>query len=232
LDLGRDISGECALPAEQRELPSSAAFRAQVAEAPVAAFNPVALRERAKQVVDDAAPVGELVRPARWWSRALAASVAMAAAAFLVVRQLPPEPVNRVKGEVSLDYLVLRDGVAVPGQALGSVAAGDAVQFVYSTPGESLAIIGVDGGGVVKRYYPEEGELPLAIAAGQRMVLEGSLLLDDAPGPEVFVASFGETDVGDLVALVREAFEAGGVASLLALDDARPDLVVRVLEKE
>jgi hypothetical protein len=70
----------------------------------------------------------------------------------------------------------------------------------------------------------------VAIEPGDH-VLSGSVQLDDAPGPEVFVAAFDGASARELAELVATAFEAGGVEALQELDEARADLAILVLEK-
>ena len=69
--------------------------------------------------------------------------------------------------------------------------AGDWVQFRYVAQGRThLFIVSVDDDGIVTPLYPEhEGESVTVQPAG-RHVLEGSVILDDAIGPERFYAFF------------------------------------------
>ncbi len=91
-----------------------------------------------------------------------------------------------------------------------------------------------DGGGAVSLYYPERGDEPVAIDPYGRRVLEGSIVLDDAPGPEVFIAVFGADSAGDVLdeleaiygeegwrGLLAWAREDAGVDALLVEKDAR-----------
>ncbi len=163
--------------------------------------------------------------------RAWAATAMVVAGVALVVALLPREPVpdrthdpihaNRFKGEVSLDVYALQgdEVVAVtPGQPL---QPGDRIQFTYTSgPLNHLVLVGVDGTGVISRYYPDEGSLSQPVVPGSEMILEDSLVLDDAPGPEVFVAVFSDQplDVTDVERATREALERSGPGESLDVE--------------
>ncbi len=106
------------------------------------------------------------------------------------------------------------------------------IQFTYRGTSDHLVLVGVDGRGSVVAYYPDEGERPVSVIPGERHVLDGSILLDDAPGPELFLAYFGEAPVSDVVELVRDEFQNGGVQAVVALDAGRADIALLVLDKE
>ena len=138
--------------------------------------------------------------------RGWATAAMVVAGIALVVALLPREPApdrthdpihaNRFKGEVSLDVYALRGDAVVevpPGQVL---QPGDRIQFTYTSgPLNHLVLVGVDGNGVISRYYPDAGTHSQSVVPGSEMILEDSLVLDDAPGPEVFVAVFSDEPV-------------------------------------
>ena len=171
----------------------------------------------------------------RTWAAAAMAVAAVALVVSLMPRPTEPGPepigagftdpvsLNRLKGEVSLDMYALRDGAVVevePGEAL---QPGDRIQFAYTSgPLNNLVLVGVDGRGVISRYYPDQGAESLAVVPGAEVVLEDSLVLDDAPGPEVFVAVFSDRPL-DVLEVEQAALEAlargqGDPRTLLGLD--------------
>ncbi len=154
----------------------------------------------------------------RTW--AAAAMVVAAVALVVALRPTPPAPtpdrsgpldpvsLNRLKGVVSLEMYALRDGAVVEVAAGEALRPGDRIQFAYTSgPLNNLVLVGVDGRGVISRYYPDEGGLSLEVVPGSEVVLEDSLVLDDAPGPEVFVAVFSDRSL-DVLAVERAAHDA------------------------
>ena len=158
----------------------------------------------------------------RTWAAAAMAVAAVALAVALLPRSPDPEPItggladpvslNRLKGEVSLDMYALRDGAVVEVETGETLKPGDRIQFAYTSgPLNNLVLVGVDGRGVISRYYPDQGAESQAVVPGAEVVLEDSLVLDDAPGPEVFVAVFSDRplDVLDVEQAAREALAQG-----------------------
>jgi hypothetical protein len=219
------------------------ALQAEIAATPVPPFDFDAITARAFTVSDPPPPSLDLGAPAsarsqpsrrsavRWFGVALAA-----AAALLVMLKLPGDPEgNRVKGEVDLGFYVLRDGAPYPGDPSLPVRSGDRLQFTYmSGAADRMVLVGLDGTGRAQTFYPDDGDPPVLITPGQRHVLPGSILLDDAEGPEVFVAGFG--DAGLDAAAVRSEAEAtwreGGVDGLKAWAEREPAIAILVLEKD
>jgi hypothetical protein len=240
--LARALTGEAPPPpGAEAEL---AAFAAEVEAHPPPPLDLDALRARAaalsaSEVEEAVAPrplpatQGELVplfrRVAPW-----AGPLAALAAALLFFIQ-PFQPADRagvrLKGEAHLGFDVSRDGHAFPGAPDTVVEAGDRIRFSYGSAGaETLVIVGVDATGTVQTYWPDEGDEAVAIPPGDHL-LPGSVQLDDAPGPEVFVAAFDGADAEEVAELVRRAWTEGGVKGLRGLDEARADIAALVLEK-
>lgn len=229
LQLDRHATGETSLDVSDVSDPAAAAHLAAVEaeKVRVAPFDFAAISARAATLEKAREP-----RAAnRSWALWLVPVLAIAAALLLVVR--PPEPSNRTKGLADLDFLVLQNGQAVLGDPDGTYREGDRLQFAYRSAGQDrLLLLSVDGTGYVTVYYPDAGEAPVAIVPGERHVLDGSIILDDAPGPEVFVAFFGERWTRSLAReTVERAFAEGGPDALLALEED-PDVAVLALEKE
>jgi len=159
-----------------------------------------------------------LARPALGYT-ALAA-VAAAAVVLAVVQpwRAPVEPDEgvapgtRIKGAVALDLYALQGGDVVEAEPGVVLRPGDRIQFTYTSgPLDHLIVLGVDGRGTLSRYYPDHGAGSLAVTPGARMVLEDSLVLDDAPGPEVFVAIFSDDplQVAEVEVAIQDALAAG-----------------------
>lgn len=224
LQLGQHRSGETSVDVSH---PESSRYLAELDDTSLPRFD-------FDDVVARSFRAGADPKPAPAWRRALwiAPFVAMAAALLLVAR--PPE--NRLKGDVDLDFYVLRDGQAFPGDPSLPVRPGDRLQFTYRAGmADQMVVLGVDGTGNFTQFYPDEGDAPVAVIPGERHVLEGSILLDDAPGPEVFVAFFGEDGaipVADAREMAQTAWDAEGIDGLTALAEDEGNIALLVLEKE
>jgi hypothetical protein len=218
LTLAREATGE--LPAS----PDTADFRAELEaeKARVPAFDFDALSRRAGE--DNVVPL----RPVWRWAVPL---LAVAAAVALFVRG-GGEP-NRIKGSADLGFYLERDGQVLPGDATATFREGDRIQFTYRAPYGSLVLLSLDGDGRVSLYYPDHGDAGVPILPGDRHVLEGSVILDDARGPEVFLGFFGDAwDVASARRAAEDAFEDGGAEGLRALDLEYEDVALLALDKE
>ena len=231
LELGRQLTGELPQTFAGDERLDAFARAIEASRPALPAFDLEVLRAAAERLEDDdrqpVAPTPAEKKP--WWRAWTLALVPLAAAALaLFMVQLPDPSNNRTKGDADLDFFVLQDGEARPGVDGERVRPGDRVQFSYRAEGpDTLVIIGVDGAGTVTVFYPDRGDRPEAIEPFGRRVLEGSIELDDAPGPEVFVGVFGVEDVEEALTLVETAYDSDGWSGLTALarDDADIDLV-------
>ncbi len=233
LGIGRDLAGEAPLPPSLAEHPATLSWRAEVASTQPPPLDIAALRARAERISDDAPtpPPGQVVSLFRRVAPWLAGGLALAAALLLIVKP-PPRNGIRVKGDTELGFAVLRDGQTFEGAEDVDVRAGDRLRFSYRAGVyDTLVLVGVDGTGTVQTYWPEEGSIPFAITPGERQLLDGSIQLDDAPGPEIFVASFSGVDADGVRAEVSAAYEASGVDGVVALGAARPDIAILVLDK-
>lgn len=220
LDQGRRLSGEQSGPVDP-------AYAEAIAAEVVEPFDFVAIRARAARIEDPpSAPA-----PAPWWRKAWIALPILAAAALLVTF-LPTES-ERVKGTVDLSFYVLDGDRAVLGDATATFRAGDRLQFSYLAGGYTeLILLSIDGTGSVSSWYPAEGEEGVPVTPGGRHVLEGSIVLDEAPGPEVFLAFFGEWSRGEAESEARAYWDRGGVDALRGLAEEDPTIVALALRKE
>lgn len=232
LDLGRHVAGETSIDVSSDE---SQAYIESIHDTSVAAFDHDAIAARAFQL-EDAGSAPSLGGAPRWTRRVvgIVSALAIAALLFLVVR--PPPPHHHLKGSTNLDFYVLRDGQTYPGDPSLAVRQGDRIQFTYrSGDADHMVLVGVDGTGRFEQFYPDEGASSVAVVPGERHVLDGSILLDDAPGPEVFIAFFGdetELDVGRALDRAEAAWKDDGADGLAALAENDANVAVLVLEKE
>jgi hypothetical protein len=143
----------------------------------------------------------QLDRPERprlaWWaSRPL-----QLAAAFVLLVALVPlgraflsdPPRNREKGSATLEMFV-KDAAGVREGTEGMrLREGDQVQFRYRALGRRyLFVVSVDGRGVISPLYPDSETTSIEVRPDGLHTLEGSVILDDAVGPERFLAVFSD----------------------------------------
>lgn len=220
LELARQLTGEA--PPTPAHAAQRAELQAELQQVTVAPFDMAILQAHAARL-DDPRPAP---RPARRWAWLLLPLLASFALFFV----RPPDE-NRIKGETDLDFYVLRDGEVYPGDPEQPVRSGDRIQFTYRAgQHDGLVLLSVDGTGALTVFYPPAGNAPMEVIPGERRVLQGSILLDDAPGPEVFLAFFG-TSVTEARAVANQTFTAEGVDGLVELDRS-PDVSILVLKKE
>lgn len=232
LALGRHATGEAVV---DTSAPTSQAFLAalEAERARVEPFDFEVLRARAARL--DERPTAAPAPATPWWRRVwFAVPVLAVAAAAVVALRVPTErPTHVLKGsEGDLGFYVLRDGQVYPGDTDAVFRAGDRLQFTYRTPHSRLVLLSVDGDGHFTLFYPEAGEAGVPVTPGDRHVLDGSLILDDAPGPEVFLGFFGDDwTVSRARDAALRAWEAGGTDALVRLADD-PTVSALALERE
>lgn len=109
------------------------------------------------------------------------------------------------------------------------VGAGDVLGFrVDPGANRSVVLLSVDGDGVISIYYPETGDAPEPVDGPTE--LPGSITLDDAPGPEVFVAMFGRP-VPVVRAGLERAWQTGGMEAVVKWASERGDADVAVVNR-
>lgn len=202
------------------------AARAYLAEldAARAALPPLdleALRSRAARPLVAAPEIPEPAnRSLRLWFPLLVAALIVVALAPRALRTttIPEDPVTeptiRVRGEGALLLFHLEGErlVAYDGRALG---AGDAIGFQVRPGGyEGVVLLSLDAEGEASLLYPEVGAAPEPIDGDGRTVpLPGTIVLDDAPGPELFVAIFDQR-VPEALAEAADRYGAGGAEAV------------------
>ncbi len=237
LDLGQMATGE----RDRVESPALAAFEAELGEAREAmpAFDMAILRAASHRVEDGERPSLDLfdggTEQLVWWRSWILIPLASVALLFFMTITPPNDLENRLKGpgDTDLSFYLLRRGRILPGIEKAPLRAGDKIQFTYRADVyETLVLINVDGNGEFTVFHPESGDEPVPVLPGSRRVLEGSILLDDAPGPETYVAVFDPGSVEGAMELVRTTYEAGGHGALEALETTDPAVAIVVIDKK
>jgi hypothetical protein len=92
------------------------------------------------------------------------------------------------------------------------LAAGDALRFVLSPTGLPYVLIAsIDGAGQANIYYPFHGETSIEVDPEGTVSVPGSIVLDQAPGPErIFVLHSGKPIRAQTVRDVLAKVAAGG----------------------
>ncbi len=156
----------------------------------------------------------------------LAVCVPLLAVVVFVPRFLPQDGGVRLKGG-SFHVVVAREGAAPELLAPDSlVRAGDALRFAYEAPEAGhLLVLELDGRGAASVFHPFGGEASAPLPAGQRDFLPGSVVLDEAPGPEWLFAIFSPRPLEAAPLLARLREQAGRAEPTLSC----PDCSVSVL---
>ncbi len=119
---------------------------------------------------------------------------AAAAAALLLLVVIPEVDNERIKGAgVGLTVALVGSGAPKPLASGALVHPGDRLQLAYDAGHYGyLALIGIDGSGVMNVYYPEGGGVMARRSGEARGAFPFSLTLDATPGDETMVAVFAE----------------------------------------
>jgi hypothetical protein len=140
----------------------------------------------------------------RWLAVKLVVPVMAAAAAILVLARPGTQPSATSSSD---DDLGIKGGPVFQVYALhqhqvvavsdGSVLApGDEIRFAVTPQGWTHVLIAsLDGAGNVTIYYPYNADRSAAIEPRARTELPGSIVLDDAPGPERLFAVFSRSPI-------------------------------------
>jgi hypothetical protein len=149
--------------------------------------------ERFVKQLDRRAQSAAARSPWRRFLPALAFAVPVALAVLIVPRVIDSGDEVRLKGD-GFRVAVARSGAAGSPELLENdapVSAGDALRFSYeASENGHLLVLDVDGRGDVSVLYPYGASRSAPISAGDTTFLPGSVVLDDAPGPELLVAVF------------------------------------------
>jgi len=150
----------------------------------------------------------------RWWAPALALSSAVVLLLVLVAVPRPPEePQYALKGGAALQLFAHRGERTWKVEEGEALAPGDQVRFVVEGLGlPYVLVVSVDGAGQVSTYFPfggnESGLLP---SRGMPLEIPGSVVLDNAPGPERVFALFSRKPLSfESVAPALRELSSGG----------------------
>lgn len=166
-----------------------------------------------------------------WWGLALSPVGAGLLFAIFTLRQgaIPTAPVEGsqpgswsepgdfgTKGDRELLTYVRRGNQVTRLASGGVVAPGDALRFVVETGSHRFVFIaGVDGGGQAHAYYPFGEWRSVPVPPRSRFEVPGSLVLDNAPGPERIFALVSAHPVdGDKVRAMLEGLAQVGPPAL------------------
>jgi len=145
--------------------------------------------------------------------RPLGIGLAAAAAAALIVAYglMPSEKGGdriRTKGSVDLSFYVDQDGSGRPGLAGETLREGDRIRLAVEPGAHRFAfVVSVTASGEVTPLYPEGNGQSVPVTAGERSLLEGSVILDAYLGEERLFALFSDRPLGaeQVVAAARQA---------------------------
>jgi anti-sigma factor RsiW len=196
------------------------------AEAHLAACEPCRTQVRALRGLQAQLPPRAMTRTLdvvhhreRWRSLAGLARIAIApvvlAAALLVIVVRLRAPVTAtgelaIKGGPAFQIYALRDHTVFAVADGTPLVRGDEIRFAVTPAGATHVLIAsLDGGGHVTIYFPYHGERSEPVEPASRTELPGSIVLDDAPGPERVVAVFSTSPV----AAAEVAAELGKLAA-------------------
>jgi hypothetical protein len=172
-------------------------------------------------------PTSARVRSA-WWVGSGALAAAASVALWLSSDDRDASLGVRSKGLAQLDFYVKSGESVRPGVAGQSVRPGDALRFVVPRAEERyLVLLGLDGRGESAVYFPEgaAGERVPADSEsiGASRALPNSVVLDDAPGRERFIAVFC-VEPPSVTELARELSERGHIAARPGCELAETDV--------
>ncbi len=195
-------------------------------------------RVRPTTVVHEAPVIPEPANRAKWHvflPLIVAALVLLAMVPTLVAPDSPetiPEDYVGIRGDRSLlVYQLIGDSLRdYDGRPL---AAGDSIGLgVHPDGATGVVVVSVDGDGQATVLYPENGMDPEPLVGDGRTVsLPGTLILDDAPGPETLVAVFDRT-VPEVLSEAADRYEARGIDGLTDWADENADVDVAIVERQ
>lgn len=154
--------------------------------------------------------------------------VGLLLAAVLLLGVLPaalrPDPGVRFRTGDGFELFQQSGESLVPYTRGTPVGERDVLGFrVVATGHTGVVVLSVDGTGRVSVFYPESGEQPEPLDGDGFVPLPGTVVLDGAPGPEVFVAVFDES-VSAARSEVERTFQAGGHPGLVEWAEASADV--------
>jgi len=162
------------------------------------------------------------IRERRRWKLGLAMVAPVLAAAALAIWLLRPHDPDddiRVKGALTFQVFAKRGAAIISVRDATRLAPGDQIRFVVGCGAPAyLLVASIDGAGRATIYHPYGGTRS-ARAEAAPTELPGSIVLDDAPGPERVFALVSETPLETTV--VERALVELGAHGAAAIRDTR-----------
>jgi hypothetical protein len=196
-----------------------------------------AARELRDHFASRVLPRGLPARKSRWTWWIAAPALAAAAVVLVVIARPRDGDEITIKGEAAWQIYASRGDKQFRVRDGTVLAAGDRIRFVVTPSGAPyLMIASVDGTGSASIYYPYDGTKSARIASDRTTELEGSIVLDAAPGPErVFAIFSSEPLAAD--AIRQKLADLGALGQSVIRKTRKLDVVVRgqlsvVFEKE
>jgi hypothetical protein len=167
-------------------------------------------------------------RPGWRWGLGLGLALPLAACVLLLARSFPggtnhtnlssqPEVPGTIgiKGPATVGVFARRQRPSTEVIKVNDgdrLSAGDALRFVLSPTGLPYVLIAsVDGAGQANVYYPFHGEASIAVDPRGTVSVPGSIVLDEAPGPErIFVIHSEKPIPAEAVRAALGKLGAGG----------------------
>ena len=119
----------------------------------------------------------------------------------------------RTKGAVDLSFYVDQGGAGRPGLPGETLHQGDRIRLAVE-PGSHryVLVVSVASNGEVIPLYPDGSGESVPVAAGERSLLEGSVILDDYRGEERLFALFSDHPLSaeQVVTAARQALQQQG----------------------
>jgi len=169
-----------------------------------------------RQLERRAAPRSALASWRRLWP-VLAVCMPVLVGVLLVPRILPREGGLHYKGN---EFKVVAARAGGTPELLGPdspVRTGDALRFAYEAPEAGhLLVLELDGRGKASVFHPFGGGASVPMAALRRDFLPGSVVLDDAPGPEWLFAVFSPRPLDAAPLLTQLRTQAGRMEPTLS----------------
>lgn len=239
-----ELDGEALRDLEARLDPSARAHldALDAVRAEMPPLDVAKVRKRAAAIAEGDPPSLVLPPPAnddrgfrskRWFGLA-GGLVAVAAAALATFAVVGPstQPSVRFRGAEALELYQVVGDEARPytgGTALGE---NDVLGFSVVNAGhDGVVLLSVDGTGTVSVFYPTDGDAPAPLPRSGKVPLPDTVILDGAPGPEVFVAVF-DRPVSEARAELQRRFQSGGHEAVEAwADEAQGVVAVAVARR-
>lgn len=156
----------------------------------------------------------------------LAAALVLLVALVPLGRALlsPARGPNRTKGSVQLEMFVKDEAGVRRGDDGMRLQEGDQVQFRYQAVGHRYVfVVSLDSRGVLSPLYPDLPTRSIPVRPDGRHTLEGSVILDDAVGPERIFAVFSDEPLS--FGSIEEALQdARDLTALREIDLRRQDI--------